>query len=146
MEDVSKFLTSAITTGINPESLKLWWHSHVNAGCFWSGTDEATIERFSNGWMLSIVGNKLGEYKARVDLYEPFRITIDELPLTVAYPIDKGLRVKVEDEIKEKVHKTFFPTWKGGDPNWGLPFGKAKKHSRNRNAGSNFFPKQEGVK
>lgn len=44
--------------------LNFWWHSHVNMGAFWSGTDMATIEQFGkNGYLLATVFNKRGEYK-----------------------------------------------------------------------------------
>jgi hypothetical protein len=44
--------------------LNFWWHSHVNMGVFWSGTDMATIEQFgSKGYLLATVFNKKGEHR-----------------------------------------------------------------------------------
>jgi hypothetical protein len=102
-EDVSKFLLEAVRADIDPSGLKMWWHSHSNMGAFWSGTDEITASSFSNGWMLSLVGNKRGEYRIRLDIYEPLRITLDELELQLHYPENNSLRQEVEAEVKEKV-------------------------------------------
>jgi hypothetical protein len=106
-EDISKFLFECIKAGDNPESLKFWWHSHVNMGVFWSGTDNNTIDRFRSGWMISMVSNKDNQFKLRLDLFEPFRLTCDNLTLDIDYSnvdIDK----MVMQEIREKV-KTISP-------------------------------------
>jgi hypothetical protein len=90
----------------DPELVKVWWHSHGNGACFWSGIDSSTIELFNNSWMVSIVGNRLGDYKARVDIYEPVRVSVDELPLEVHIPElepDPGLELAIVDEINKKV-------------------------------------------
>lgn len=101
--DVSNFMVDAIRRGIDTEKIKLWWHSHVNGSCFWSSVDDATMDRFQNGWMLAIVGNKHGEYKARLDLYEPLRLTIDEVPIQIYNEMDRALVAPVKAEIKKKV-------------------------------------------
>lgn len=45
--------------------LKWWWHSHVDMGVFWSGTDMDTIKQFGgNGWILATVFNKKKELKS----------------------------------------------------------------------------------
>lgn len=45
--------------------LNFWWHSHVNMGVFWSGTDMATIRQFGGkGYLLSTVFNKKGEHRS----------------------------------------------------------------------------------
>jgi hypothetical protein len=106
-EDISKFLFECIKSGKNPESLKFWWHSHVNMGVFWSAIDTDTIDRFKSGWMISMVSNKRNEFKLRIDLFEPFRCTFDNLSLDIDYSstdIDKI----VMDEIRTKV-RTFDP-------------------------------------
>lgn len=44
--------------------LNFWWHSHVNMGVFWSGTDMETIRQFGkNGYLLSTVFNKKNEHR-----------------------------------------------------------------------------------
>lgn len=47
--------------------LNFWWHSHVNMGAFWSGTDMATIKQFGgNGYLVSTVFNKKYEYRTAI--------------------------------------------------------------------------------
>ena len=67
--------------------LNFWWHSHVNMGVFWSGTDMATIKQFGkNGYLLSTVFNKKGEsrtsYMQGASGFLP-EIFIDEIPAAV---------------------------------------------------------------
>lgn len=102
-DDVANFLIEAVDRGIDPSELKLWWHSHAKMNVFWSKTDDDNIETFANGWMLSIVGNKAGNYLCRVDLYEPLRLTLDKLPLQIILPYDPEIDQKAADEVAEKV-------------------------------------------
>lgn len=105
------------------ENLKLWWHSHVRMGVFWSGTDVATINRLDTeqseeNWMLSIVGNKLGNRLARLDVYAPHRMWMNELKIEVEE--DQTLKEAIKKEIEEKVTirtlqatNNFPKTWAG---------------------------------
>lgn len=104
-ETLQKFLLEIVKAGGNPEEYKLWWHSHVNGGCHWSQTDEDTCDRFKNGWMLSVVANKHGEYLARLDIYEPVRITLDRLQFEVRAFADDELIAKLKEEVAAKVHE-----------------------------------------
>ena len=91
---------------------KLWWHSHSDFGVFWSPTDETAIDSFdqevdTNNWFLSIVGNHKGDLLARIDVYRPFRMTINKIPIIVE-DIEPSLKEELVKEIKEKVTvKTF---------------------------------------
>jgi len=59
------------------DRILLWWHSHGNMESFWSGTDVSTIEQLqAEPYLLSVVVNKKREYMARVDMWEPLRVTI----------------------------------------------------------------------
>lgn len=107
-ETISKFIIQSVMDGHDVENLKMWWHSHVNGGCFWSSTDNDTANKFNNEWMISIVGNKKGEYKVRIDLYSPVRVTVDEIDLQVYYPVSKEMTEKIKAEIEEKVKKKEF--------------------------------------
>ncbi len=103
-KDLANFLVQAIQQGIDPVSLKLWWHSHGNGSTFWSHIDDQTAQNFDNGWMLSLVGNKQGEYRIRLDMYEPVKFTLDNLPLKVFYPLSDISR-EVEEEVRKKLKK-----------------------------------------
>lgn len=88
------------------EKVKLWWHSHVNMPVFWSNVDTATIdtldtEQADENWWLSIVGNKAGLRKARVDIYEPHRMFMDDLSIEMG--LDLELKESIIKEIEEKV-------------------------------------------
>jgi len=102
---LDEFILSELEAERNIDDMKVWWHSHVHMGAFWSGTDTDTIEKFKNGWFISIVGNKKGEYKTRLDLFEPIRYTFDEIPLELAVPPAGELKATIQAEITEKVKK-----------------------------------------
>jgi hypothetical protein len=102
-EDVAKFLEEMVIKGEDTSDLKLWWHSHANMNVFWSVDDDDCIERFQNGWMVSIVGNKVGEYLARFDLYNPVRFAEEKIELVVDWSTNENKRKKLEKEVKEKV-------------------------------------------
>ena len=93
--------------GIDESKLKLWWHSHGDIGVCWSGTDEATIEdwnqeREDNNWFLSVVTNKRGDMKVRIDVFSPFRIILDDLPWKFDL-FDSELDKQIAEEVKQKV-------------------------------------------
>jgi hypothetical protein len=96
------------------ENLKLWWHSHVDMGCFWSGTDESTIDGLDldlkeENWWLSMVCTRDGKRRARIDTYQPFRLTVDELEVSVGEDLD--LKESIEKEVEELVTED---SYKGG--------------------------------
>jgi len=67
------------------EKLRFWWHSHVNMGVFWSSVDHACMQKLRStvtDFLVSIVYNKKGEQKARVDVMSPFCDThFDDQPV-----------------------------------------------------------------
>ncbi len=104
-DPLQEFLLELVKSGQDPSTYKLWWHSHVYGQCYWSSTDNATCERFNNEWMLSVLGNKHGDYRCRLDLFSPFRITVDRLPLEIYNPSPADLKQAIAEEIKAKVRK-----------------------------------------
>jgi proteasome lid subunit RPN8/RPN11 len=62
-----------------PEKFRGWWHSHSSMGTFFSGTDTRTIDNIGKGppYLVSLVTNRQGEILGRVDMFLPFRVTID---------------------------------------------------------------------
>lgn len=109
---VAEFINEKILDPDFPiEKIKLWWHSHVNMGTFWSGTDVATIDRLDTedpeeNWWISIVGNKSGSRLARVDVYQPHRMFTNNIPVEVEE--DLSLKEDIIKEIQEKVTVTTF--------------------------------------
>lgn len=102
-DGLAEFLTQAITQGRDIGRFKCWWHSHANMGTFWSNTDKETIEAFNNDWMISIVGNKKGEFLVRLDVYQSVRLTVDSLTLYVDRIANPELIEELKTEVKEKV-------------------------------------------
>jgi proteasome lid subunit RPN8/RPN11 len=78
-EALSKFLTEEIQAGRDVSDIKGWWHSHADMGVFWSATDTENMRTLGCEWFLSIVSNKKKETKARLDVYNPFRLIADDL-------------------------------------------------------------------
>ena len=85
--------------------LLAWLHSHGSNGVFWSQTDEDTIDGLAfEPYAVSVVVNKRGEARGRVDVFEPFRFTVDDLPLKVRVQ-PQGLDKECEREFKAKVRE-----------------------------------------
>jgi len=102
-EDVARIMMDLEQRGIDATTLRLWLHSHADMKCFWSDTDDATIEALCNdGFIVSIVTNKAGDIKCRVDLFEPFRHTFHEVRVEPLLP-EFNLLEQCKAEIMEKV-------------------------------------------
>lgn len=83
----------------------LWWHSHAKMSCFWSGTDTGNIARMGETaqWIASVVFNHNMEYKARVDQFQPFQFSKDELPVTRIIEENTAIKEWALAQIAEKV-------------------------------------------
>ena len=105
----------------NPKVLsgiKGWFHSHVSMNCFWSGTDEETIKNnleVFHQYCVSLVINKLGEYKIRLDVKEKDTIeSYDDLPLYITNNRNSELFRQCKTDVKNKVEKNGFVGWIDG--------------------------------
>ncbi len=59
---------------------------------FWSGTDETCIQNLANSnYLIPVVTNKNGDILARVDIFKPFHVTLNDLKVEVYYPEDPRL-------------------------------------------------------
>lgn len=117
MTDVHAMLQYAVEAGYPPENLRCWWHSHAKMETFMSPTDTSTIEemlKYMGGWLLSICGNHKGNWTTRLDVIDPYRITLTNLNIHELNPTkcvcapclcfeDSELNEFVNSEIKEKV-------------------------------------------
>lgn len=102
-ESMGALMTELVRAGYDVSSLRCWAHSHADMNTFWSNEDADTIEQMNNGeWLLSIVTNKDGRFLARLDIYAPFRVTLDKLPIKYqsTLPHDEEL----ERELHSKVN------------------------------------------
>lgn len=95
-------------------AMKWWWHSHVNMGVFWSGTDESTIKQYGgNGFIVATVFNKREEMRSAVcfksahPLFGEQLSMVDNVETLVEYPEAWDL------EYTEKVKtRAITHTWK----------------------------------
>lgn len=90
-----------------PGQLRWVWHSHVNMGVFWSGTDFETITSLGgNGWILSTVFNKRHEHRSAFMLGDPVPMMLDfltiECPRSDVTIEVSDLRSQYKDKVKEK--------------------------------------------
>lgn len=80
---LSAMMEEILARGDDLADIKLWWHSHVDMGCFWSGTDSANMRRLtvdSNvDFMFGFVGTRNGQMKVRLDTSSPVEMTIDDI-------------------------------------------------------------------
>lgn len=115
-QELSSFLVDRVRQNLPVGDIKFWWHSHVNMQAFWSGTDNSCCDGFEiegnekDNWFLSIVSNKRREMRCRLDIFKPYRVTIDELPVKVIMNFSDPDKEKWEKEVKEKCNES---SWSG---------------------------------
>ena len=82
---------------------RCWFHSHANMSAFFSGTDTDTIAKSTDhDYMVSLVGNHAGEWRARYDNFVPIHATA-ELSVQVEHLLNKELQELCANQIKELV-------------------------------------------
>ena len=116
-EAISKLMVDMMKDNQDPGTLKFWWHSHASMGVFWSGTDDTCAETLSKEFAFSLVVNKAGDKRCRLDLYAPFRITFDGVKVEELIQEDACLKEECEKEVKEKVKTAYerYTNWKDSD-------------------------------
>lgn len=102
---IAKFSEEMIKSGESLKGWNLWWHSHADMGVFWSGVDTGTMDEnpLDMQFMLSLVTNKKHEYKARLDVYSPVHLYLDDIEVGIYFKSNKKIKDLVDKEIKEKV-------------------------------------------
>jgi len=110
-EGIADFLYERVQSSLSVSNIRLWWHSHVMGDVYWSATDNGTIESsFPNAsWVVSVVGNKRGDYLSRLDIYKPFRLTTNGLPVALHLGVDENLLAEVRSEVDQKVTHIALP-------------------------------------
>lgn len=100
-------MEQAVLSGEDLSKIKFEWHSHVNMGVFWSGTDDECCKTLVNGsktFFLFFVVNKKGELLARADyLFQMEEHTIQLtnycIPVVIEEPVDTSLEDIVKADI-----------------------------------------------
>jgi hypothetical protein len=106
-EALARLLVEASRRGIDTARIRVWMHSHGEISAFFSSTDDQCIETAfpQADWVLSLVTNRAGQMKARLSLYRPFRLDVDDLPVSVGPPGD--LEEAIRREVAQKVHQGY---------------------------------------
>jgi hypothetical protein len=117
---IHKYLEDKIRKG-DMRPINVWWHSHADMGTFWSGTDTGTAGKFMNAdWMIHIVGNLKGKYRAKLNIYKPYPIPIDDCIIERVKEGFHGIEVsdEIKKEVEEKVTKKTYVTPTTGSSYW----------------------------
>jgi hypothetical protein len=106
-DKAAAFLNARLAEGVDPATLKLWWHRHpLPAG--WSGTDENAIrhtplgnhlEPKATGWMIALVWCTHTGWNARFDQLADPGFTI-HLPITVEGDAE-ACEAQIQRELRE---------------------------------------------
>ncbi len=105
-----------------PGELRLWWHSHVKMGCFWSATDKETIELLGrHGWYLATVFNQNWEHRSALYIGGEQKLFIDDIRTSSHYTPSKEDVALWDAEFKKNVtdiaeadRKKRIEDWKSG--------------------------------
>ena len=93
----------------------IWWHSHATMKAFWSGTDTATMKEYASGqWSMFLVVNIKGEYKFRVQMWEPIEAG-EDIELGFINGPDDSIPQDIVEEVaakcSEESRATYGTSW-----------------------------------
>ena len=110
-QEIAKLMFDLAAAGLEGQ-LRAWVHSHAAMDCFWSRTDDDCIEGLGgDNYIVSLVVNKKGDQRARVDVFSPVRFVIDDVPVKLRTP-DLGLLEQCRAEFQAKVNEApVFPAF-----------------------------------
>jgi proteasome lid subunit RPN8/RPN11 len=89
--------------------LKWWWHSHVNMGVFWSGTDEAAIKCLGGAtldqpaWFVATVFNQRREMLTAYVQNRPIKLIQTEIETKIRQRLSADTVASWDAEYDEKV-------------------------------------------
>ncbi len=105
-EALAKFQDDVVKKGGSMKNYTLWWHSHAHMGVFFSGTDTTTIDGSTEfPYLVSLVVNKKGEYKARLDIHHPVHLVADNVDVDIQEHDDDAEITQVRSVLKELLDK-----------------------------------------
>lgn len=103
---VANLMIQLAAEGINTSQLKCWIHSHAGMKTFWSSTDEECCSLLANdSYSVSIVTNLRGDLLTRIDIYNPFRVTLNKVPIQIHSTCSKELEELCTAEFEAKVKR-----------------------------------------
>ena len=101
----TKLMEKLIAEGKNPSMIRFWWHSHNTMGTGWSTTDEKTGKKFAGSeYLISLVAAHNGDMRARINIYQPVEIEVDNIKIIIENPIpDNNIIEECKKEIQDCV-------------------------------------------
>ena len=103
---VANLMIQLATDGIDTSRLRCWIHSHAGMKTFWSSTDEECCSQLANNsYSVSIVTNLRGDLLSRIDIYNPFRVTLNKVPIQINCTCSKELEELYSAEFEAKVKR-----------------------------------------
>lgn len=95
--DMFNLGSELVSAGVPMEELCVWWHSHAKMNAFFSGTDQTTIKEWvNNRFLVAVVGNHAGQFKATVAIKQPLP-DVEQIQLGGVYA-ELGVKPKIEVE------------------------------------------------
>lgn len=112
---IADFMRSRISVG-DAGDWRLWWHSHADMQAFFSSVDTDFINEMvgeTGDWIISMVVNKAGDVKMRVDVYKPFRFATESVTHEILPNRSNDITAYCQAQIDSKVQFGWFPADKG---------------------------------
>lgn len=106
-----------------PIGLNFQWHSHVDAGAYFSPTDMQSISKTTGDWLISMVVNRRGDMCCRFDTFNPTWFGM-EVRVVIDYSnMDPQQALYCEEQVKQhvKVRHNFRPAEETGEMPYGPP-------------------------
>lgn len=100
---LATLMLDLVSSGSDPLSLRLWWHSHAREMPFWSGLDERTIESFAPAAMVSMVIDHRGGRLTRLDTFAPRRTHWVDVEFTSDEPGAAADPATLRDQVAHQV-------------------------------------------
>jgi proteasome lid subunit RPN8/RPN11 len=112
-----------------PGELRLWWHSHVKMGCFWSQTDIDTIKELGkHGWILATVFNQHWDKRSAIFQGGDDGVFVDNIATTNIYNLTQEQTRPWDEEFDKNVTQVALSRWKGAAAETAANFREWKKH------------------
>jgi len=101
-----------------PDTLRFWWHSHVNMGVFWSGTDQIAMRELSeHGWFMATVFNKKAEMKSCASFPTTFgQMQLDDMATEIEDTVDDTQAATWRASMAERCKRVSFGGAMGKSP------------------------------
>lgn len=104
---IAKRIDAHVAAGGNATEICVQWHSHAGMPVHWSGKDEATIQEYFAlaPCSVSIEVNHGGAVLCRIDLQQPFRLSLEVSPVIVGAACPKDVWEECLADVQRDVRR-----------------------------------------